>query len=389
MTRQAMKILIVDDNPVNVDVLRTPLEQAGYEIYMAPSGEVTLKLAPQVMPDLILLDVMMPGLDGFETCLQLKANKDLSDIPVIFVTGKTDTEDIIKGFQAGGADYINKPFRHEEILARVATQLKLRRANQKNRMLVEDLKKAIVNMEDARQETLAKTQFLARMTHELRTPMTAILGFAELLMRNSRGHLDEKDLSLVGEVCKAGDHLMQLINRVLDYSELDEETLRFETEPVRLSRLVREVVESRTVPPDSGIEIEACFNGMEGQNVQANPARLREIVDILIDNAVKYNVEGGRVLIECEVTPAGRVRLSVVDEGAGIPETEKDKVFLPLYRLAKHVEEVDGIGMGLACARKYASLMDATLDVEPGPQGGSRFNLEMSSAHASEKRPET
>ncbi len=378
--KTAMKILVVDDNPVNVDVLRAPLEAAGYEILMAPSGEVALKLAPQTLPDLILLDVMMPGLDGFDTCVQLKEHSELKNIPVIFVTGKTATEDIIKGFQVGGADYINKPFRHEEVLARVTTHLKLRQANRKNEKLVEDLKNALLKMESAKQESLAKSHFLSRMTHELRTPMNAVLGFTQLLQMNSKGHLDDEDLELIDEISRGGNHLMQVIGRVLDFAELDEQELQLQTLPVKLSQVVGESVAAKTADREADRNIEICFNGMEAQNVQANPESLREVVDILLDNAIKYNSKAGRITVECHTTPSGRVQLAVEDEGPGVPEVEKDKVFLPLYRGKDHVDQVDGIGMGLACAEKYARLMNASLRVEAGSSGGSRFILEMDSA---------
>lgn len=124
---QGMTVLIVDDTPVNIDVLSKTLKPEGYEIAIASSGDIALKILPKVMPDLILLDVMMPGIDGFETCRQIKENEDLKDIPIIFVTAKTDTEDILKGFAMGGVDYITKPFYPEVVLARVQTHLRVKK----------------------------------------------------------------------------------------------------------------------------------------------------------------------------------------------------------------------------------------------------------------------
>lgn len=120
-----MKILIVDDTPANIDVLRKFMAESGYDISIAPDGNIALKIINQSKPDLILLDVMMPGIDGFEVCRQLKENDDTKDIPVIFVTAKTETNDIVQGFQVGGVDYITKPFKREEVLSRVKTHLKI------------------------------------------------------------------------------------------------------------------------------------------------------------------------------------------------------------------------------------------------------------------------
>ncbi len=136
------KILIVDDNTINVDVLRKSLEIKGYEISMAPNGEIALKIAPKLNPDLILMDLMMPGMDGFETCQKIKSIPELKDIPIIFVTGKNATEDIVNSFRAGGVDYISKPFRTEEVLVRVASQIKIRRLMKEKEDLIKELDRA-------------------------------------------------------------------------------------------------------------------------------------------------------------------------------------------------------------------------------------------------------
>lgn len=119
------EILIVDDTPANLDVLRRFLNESGYGISIAPNGEIALKIISQKKPDLILLDVMMPGIDGFEVCRRIKENEETKDIPIIFVTAKTETDDVVRGFQTGGVDYILKPFKREEVLSRVKTHLKI------------------------------------------------------------------------------------------------------------------------------------------------------------------------------------------------------------------------------------------------------------------------
>ena len=121
-----MTVLLVDDTPANIDLLRKILAEQGFIISMAPSGELALKLAPRIIPDLILLDIMMPGINGYETCEKLKSDPITKDIPIIFLSAKTDPSDIVKGFKVGGSDYITKPIYREEVLIRVKTQLQLR-----------------------------------------------------------------------------------------------------------------------------------------------------------------------------------------------------------------------------------------------------------------------
>ena len=148
------KVLIVDDVPANLNVLCQALETEGYKIVAAPSGAVALQIAHRTQPDLILLDVMMPGMDGFETCRRLKADASTVEIPVIFITAKDEMSSIIKGFQVGGADYITKPFRHEEVRIRVQTHLtikrlqnRLQKANQEIQARNEELEKAYALLE--------------------------------------------------------------------------------------------------------------------------------------------------------------------------------------------------------------------------------------------------
>lgn len=143
MENGRMKILIVDDNIANIDVMVSFLEKEGYELSIANSGYRAIKIAAHSLPDLILLDVMMPDLDGFATCMQLKTTPETADIPVIFVTARKELDDIVEGFRCGGVDYITKPFRKEEVLSRVTTHLQIRRMAQERESLIQDLEEAL------------------------------------------------------------------------------------------------------------------------------------------------------------------------------------------------------------------------------------------------------
>jgi len=156
-----MEILLVDDVPENLDVLHKMLGESGFTIFVAPSGEIALNLVNQSKPDLILLDVMMPGIDGYEVCRRLKENDETRDIPVIFVTAKTETIDTVQGFLVGGVDYITKPFKFEEVLIRVKTQLKLSQTTM-------DLKRAIIALHDAMEDSAANRKKLAQTHSQLK-----------------------------------------------------------------------------------------------------------------------------------------------------------------------------------------------------------------------------
>ena len=371
-------ILIVDDIPVNVDVLRKTLAVKGYSISMAPSGEMALKIAPKIKPDLILMDVMMPGMDGFETCRKLKENPVFENTPILFVTGKTETVDIVEAFKSGGADYITKPFRSEEVLARIETHLCLTKTIKKNESLVEDLKEAILNLESAQQESLAKSQFLGRMSHELHTPLNAIIGFSQLLDMETENPLNESQSENIAEINKAGRHLLNLVGQVLEINRIDSGELKCVPQKVSLSAIIDDAVTSM-----SDLAKAKCvsFDNLIDKNsdifVSADPDKIQQIFLNLLDNAVKYNKKGGKVTLSLVEGGPEKVCVAIRDTGDGIPEDNYEKIFDPLYRLESHVKNcIDGVGVGLTVVKKFMAIMRGQVSVESKLGSGTCFTLE-------------
>ena len=334
-------ILIVDDIPGNVDVLRKTLEVEGYSISMAPSGEVALKIAPKIKPDLILMDVMMPGMDGFETCRKLKEDTVFENTPIIFVTGKAETEDVVDAFKSGGADYITKPFRDEEVLARVGTHLKLIQTIKTNECLVTDLKRAVLNLESAQQESLAKSQFLGRMSHELHTPLNAIIGFSELLSMRERDPLNEEQSESVDEIKKAGKHLLNLVDQVLEINKIDSGELKCVSQKVSLDAIISEAITSMSDLAEGEC---VSFDNLIDKNrdifVNGDPGKIKQVFLNVLDNAIKYNKEGGEVVLSLTEGDPEKVCVAIRDIGGGIPQDKHEKIFDPLYRLENHVKTV-------------------------------------------------
>jgi signal transduction histidine kinase len=307
-------------------------------VMAARDGEMGLQLARQNQPDLILLDVMLPGIDGFEVCRRLKADEQTREIPILFMTVMTSVEDKVKGFEVGGVDYITKPFQYEEILARVITHLRLRelsgRLEQKVRERTEELTRAnqqlqqemaereraeeelkkhqehleeLVNERTAELATAkeqaetaqsaaeaanrAKSAFLANMSHELRTPLNAILGYAQILQRRP---LEADIIENLNIVQQSGEHLLTLITDILDFSKIETGRMELHPAPFRFSSFLDNIAGiTRTRAEAKNLTF--IFEAMEGTLptwVEADETRLRQVLLNLLDNAVKFTEVG-------------------------------------------------------------------------------------------------
>ncbi len=399
------RVLLVDDTPANLKLLRQALEPEGYRILIAPSGEAALKIARSAQPDLILLDVQMPGLDGFETCRCLKQDPATQDIPVIFVTARAETEAIVEGFRAGGIDYIVKPFQSEEVLARVRTHLKIDR-------LTRHLETANRQIQEA---TERKSRFLASMSHELRTPMNAIIGFTNLVLRHSGEVLPERQRDNLSKVKESANHLLNLINDILDLSRI--EAGRMEVNPARFD--VKGLIASccDTVSPlvRPGVTLSYEVSDEVGQ-AHTDGARLRQIVMNLLSNALKFT-EKGEVKVRVTRLPTvdrrpstndrgpetedraspspvlrppsaflpssvvgrpsgdGFLEVAVSDTGVGIPPEALDYIFEEFQQVKGSDPQHRGTGLGLPITKGFAELLGGSISVESEVGKGSTFTV--------------
>jgi len=365
-----MKILIVDDTPANVDILKKTLTHYGFNILMAPSGEIALKTIPKTQPDLILLDIMMPGINGFETCQRLKADQSTRDIPIIFITAKIETKDIVEGFSVGGADYITKPFCMEELLARIETQLQLHK-------ITKDLKNAILSMHEAKEDSIAKSEFLSRMSHELKTPLNSVLGFAQLLEMSQPPGLTEEQKKHMNLIIDAGKHLLKMIEEVLDVTDLDTGNLKILSGKVSLKPALEEALDA-VAPEAKKRQITLINNATTNETliVKGEKRRIKQILIALLLNAIKYNKEAGNVTVDMSQQD-GLVLTSIKDTGEGIPQELTERIFEPFFRQEHHKTIVGGVGMGLTTVKKLTEIMNGKIKVESKLDEGSCFTLEL------------
>ncbi|HYP16918.1 MAG TPA: response regulator, partial [Opitutus sp.] len=226
------RILIVDDDRMNIRILSGILKKQGYVLAEADSGERALEVYPEFKPNLVLLDVMMPGINGFETCRALKRQYADDCAPVVFITAKNESEDVVEGLSAGGVDYLPKPFQTREVVARIRTHLHSQLLAEHQKTLVEQLSKA----------NSAKNRFLGMAAHDLRNPLASIRGLAEFLRDGVVGPLTADQLDLVNTIHTASQSMLTMVNELLDVATIEAGELKVHLEPHNVAELIEKAV---------------------------------------------------------------------------------------------------------------------------------------------------
>ena len=382
--------LIVDDLPQNLNVLRSILEPSGYAVLAANSGEKAIKRAAMTNPDVILLDILMPGIDGYETCRRLKSIHETKRIPVVLTSALSEMENKVRGFECGAVDYITKPFQREETLARVKSQVKISRLQkalvEANRRLEErvdertrDLRRALSDLKVAKEEAdrvnQIKSSFLANISHELRTPMNGLLGYVDILK-------DEEDpaerSSLIQGVSRSGRRLMRTITSMLELSLLEAGELRASSSPTDVNDLVAKSVRFAVEEADTkGIRFDVALAD-EPIYVYVDPRLAGQAISAIADNAVKFSPKGGvKVRVRREQRNGDRFAVvEVEDDGIGIDPAHRDLIFQDFRQSSEGLSrQYEGAGLGLTLAKRELAMMNGEIDFDSAPGEGSTFRV--------------
>jgi two-component system, sensor histidine kinase and response regulator len=354
-------ILVVDDTPANLRILTSMLQSYGYRVRPAINGQVALTAVASSLPDLILLDIMMPGLDGYEVCRQLKSNPTTRDIPVIFISALDDTLDKVRAFEVGGIDYIAKPFQIEEVMARIVNHLTLYRQRREIARLNE-----------------FKDLVLRTVTHDLGNPITNILGYTELLLEQYEIYqtLDlDKALPTLNRIAQTARYMSRLVSRLLNFSHL-EGGAELQLDLVSLHEiLTRQLIEFELPMEQKRLNLETDLPNT-GVLIEGDDHWLDELFNNLLGNAIKYTPVGGTVRVQLEPAPdAVQVRIS--DTGIGIPPEALPHIFERFYRVEAHRETHMGSGLGLSIVETIVQLHGGKIGVESEVNVGTTFTISL------------
>ncbi len=370
-----MKILAVDDNLDNVDLICDLLED-DYDLIKAYNGSDCIKLAREEQPDLILLDVQMPKMNGYEVLLKLKEDKDTYEIPVIFLSAHyRDTDRIVKGLETGAFDYLTKPIEDELLRAKVNVVARVLEAEAEVKRQREHLARANKELEEANR---IKSDFLAVMSHEIRTPINGILGYADLLARTS---VNEDQEEYVKIIKTSGNNLLELINNILDFSKIESLGVDLENAPFKLEDTVVEALNVVLIRAnEKGISLNFNISDQSPDGVFVGDShRLRQIILNLVNNAVKFTKKG-EVLVNVKTTPCEankwEIYIGVKDTGIGIPEDKRDRLFKPFSQVdSSTTRRFGGSGLGLVICKRIAEKMEGRLWVDSSEGEGSHFHF--------------
>lgn len=387
MAEQTSKVLIVDDIRTNVEFIRDILDTVDHVESMGVyNGREALEAVKSFAPDLILLDVAMPELDGFEVCRRLKKDPAYSDIPIIFLTARVQKEDIIEGFETGAVDYIAKPFNLTELLQRVQTQLELRhktRALQAMNLQLEEkvaertdqliranekLSEANAKLSEALDELSgldhAKNEFISHINHELRTPLNGIMGYTSLLAEVTRDEESKKYLEAINELVS---RLTRVSEITLLLTELKAVNNKINLRPVQLQDEIERALYREDL---AGKDIRVKFHRISDPSPVAAELRLvNTCISIILDNAIKYSPKSGTINIYLRDN-RDFMSVDIVDEGPGFSDAVKQQIF-ELF-LADNLEHRShGFGIGLAAARLIMELLGGEIAIDNCEKGAA------------------
>jgi two-component system sensor histidine kinase/response regulator len=360
-------LLVVDDQESNIQIVGAALGKLGFEVLPATGGLQAFQRLAVRQPDLILLDLLMPEMDGFEVCRRIRENLDWAGIPIIFLSSADDKGLIVRALESGGVDYITKPFNHAELVTRVRTHLALKMARDELKQLAED-----------------RDELLGILTHDLKNHLGGMDMSAQLLRERTEALTDPKLRLLAENISRSSGQMLAFVKEFLANASADH-GLNLRTEAVNLSDAASRAVQAhQTAAQRKHLVFQTVLPPANGVLVRADSAALTQVLDNLLSNAIKFSPPGKQIRLT--VCPPGvrYVECQVQDEGPGFSEADKTRMFHRYARLsARPTGGEPSTGLGLSITRKLVLAMHGELACESTPGNGATFAFRLPRAVAS------
>jgi two-component system sensor histidine kinase/response regulator len=352
-------ILLIDDIPANLKGLGDILEGNGYKVRPVTNGILALKVAEKEKPDLILLDIMMPDIDGYEVCRRLKENENLKDVPIIFISALSDTQDIVKAFHTGGVDYITKPFQAEEILARVTTHIKICRQSTELQKLI-----------------FERNRFISILAHDLKNPFTGLISITEALLNANITDIEQvRKFSLTIHNIVLQQY--KLLNNLLEWSRLQIGSLKPETKECDINSIIQDIIELyQPITSNKNLTLHT-FISDESRHVKIDSRMLDTVLRNLISNAIKFTNQNGKIKISA-IKDNEYISISVEDNGVGIDKDNISKLFnIGVSYSNPGTNNEQGTGLGLILSKELIKKNNGNILVESNLGKGSKFTIKL------------
>lgn len=363
-------ILLVDDTPDNLRVLSAMLTNQGFEVRKALSGQRAIASVQADPPDLILLDIKMPGMDGYKVCQQLKADQLTCEVPIIFISALDDALDKVRAFTVGGVDYVTKPFQEIEVLARIEHQLRIQRLQ---RQLMEQ------NQELARSNRELE-QFAYVVSHDLQQPLQSVTGFIRLIQMKYQNGLDDVAVDYLNRIHEVGGRMQRLIQDLLAYSKVGSQTQEFQ--PVDCQHILKQVLDNLQL---AIAEKQVALSHDALPTVMGNETQLIQLLQNLISNAIKFVQPETIPKIHISVVKQGNQWLfGIHDNGIGIEPHNLERVF-EIFQRTQSAKAYQGTGIGLATCKKIVENHGGRIWVTSELNIGTTFYFTIGNAKLTEK----
>jgi len=353
-------VLIVDDLPNNVRLLSIMLTEKGYQVRKAINGQMALNTVRSLIPDLILLDINMPDLNGYQVCEQLKADEKTREIPVIFISALDDVFDKVKAFQVGGVDYISKPFQGEEVMARIENQLTICRQ-----------KKQLQNEIKERQKTEETLEiYLHAVSHDLRNPVIGMSMILNNLIKNSQGETKEVSRKILQQMANSCDRQLTLIDSLVETRQNDLWGVSLELKPLSLYEIGQQIGQEWELRLKENQATLINNFSPDLPLVNADAHHLWRVFENLLANAIKHNPQG--IIITFSARLEGNyLRCSIADNGVGISETQRKQLF-DRYQRGNNNNQIS-LGLGLYLCRQIIHAHGGEIGIMNNDEKGSQF----------------